>query len=228
MSITITKTTGGGGGGGTQDVDIVGQTGADPLNVDLANDVVIDSSTPVNVNLVSPNPVPVIQGTALITETLTKGNMTVDGSDRYYKFIALGDLGRSPNVAFKFLCDATNMQSFQAQLFRLEDDGRYSPISQTHYVNVPSSGVYQYSLKYVTKNNYQVASNVKSDSYAPFNNAGLVWQVDSSRSQDLITFHEGLDENCYLAFYLNNSSGGNPWILLECAVWLFNGGTGLF
>jgi hypothetical protein len=48
MSITITKTT----SGGTQDVDIVGQSGADPLNVDLASDVVIDSSTPVNVSVV--------------------------------------------------------------------------------------------------------------------------------------------------------------------------------
>ncbi len=96
---------GGGGGGGTQDVDIVAQSGANPLvvsdnnatarNVVLTGStmpalpvsqtapILINSATPVNVNLVSPDPVNVVFDNPETQLTLNKGNMTSLGSGRW-------------------------------------------------------------------------------------------------------------------------------------------------
>jgi len=233
MSITITKTTSG-GGGGTQDVDIVGQSGADPLNVDLASDVVIDSSTPVNVdlandvviddstpvdvnvtntvdvNLVSPDPVNVVFDNPETQLTLNKGNMTSLGGGRYTFPVTLGDIARFPNifVRYNIVTPVANV-NVATQIFDTVADGRLTPISPTVDNTMVNAAPNQVSHKFVTRNNFQVASNVITNPFTPFTNAGQFWQISSSNSVDRVVTTLGFNSACVMYLTIN-VTGADP------------------
>ena len=236
----------GGGGGGTQDVDIVGQTGADPLNVlvddttpvkveintpvpvpvsqsgqividdstpvDVAvtNAVTIDDSTPIDVNMVSPDPVNVVFDNPETQLTLNKGNMTSLGGGRYAFPLTLGDIARFPNIFVRYNIDTpvTNV-NVATQIFDTVGDGRLTPISPTVDNTMGNAAPNQVSHKFVTRNNFQTASNVITNPFTPFTNAANFWQISSSNSVDRVVTTLGFNSECVMYITIN-VTGADP------------------
>lgn len=227
----------GGGGGGTQDVDIVGQTGANPLVVSdnnaTARNVVltgstmpalpvvqtdpieIDSATPVNVNISSPNPLPV-SGTfsasatkPFITDRFQKADLINFDGTKYYIIIPLGDLGNYNGVSFRYVFNNTAQPDVASQLFDIDFNGHYYPIS-ANTTSVLNSGQAIASHKFTTLNDVSNATGFFTPSYTPFTDASIFRPVISGAINETVTKHLGLTTTSVLVLRIDNSNGGNP------------------
>lgn len=210
-------------GGGTQDVNIVSpdplpveQQGpvtvddSTPIDVAVTNAVNVDDSTPIDVNLASPDPVNVLFSNPQIQLSLNKGNMTSLGGGRYYFAQPLGDIARFANIAIRFnITTPFGGVNVQSQIFDTVGDGRLAPVTQEINNTMANAGANQVSHKYVTKNNFQPASNAVTVAFTPFTNAATFWQIGGGRTVDTITFNTGLTTTSVMYMVLN-VTGADP------------------